>query len=277
MPSRARERFTELVSGSEEDLNLAEAALLIAQEEQPELDVAAYLGRLDALAASVRSRLSGAPSFADIIQALNTVLFQEEGLAGNQTDYHDPRNSFLNEVLDRKLGIPITLSLVYIEVGNRLGVPLVGVGFPGHFVVKYEGPDGETVLDPFQGGSTVSQEQMEDKLRTMYGPQNPFISQLPKLLAPVGKKAILLRMLRNLKQIYTQKEDFERALSVVERILLVAPDHPVEVRDRGALHHRMGHQQLAVRDFQRYLQLAPKADDAKAVRAVMVRTMAQLN
>ena len=277
MPSRARERFKELVSGSEEDLNLAEAALLIAQEEQPELDIAAYLGRLDALAASVRSRLSEAPSFADIIQALNTVLFQEEGLTGNQTDYHDPRNSFLSEVLDRKLGIPITLSLVYIEVGKRLGVPLVGVGFPGHFVVKYEGPDGETVLDPFQGGSTVSQEQMGDKLRTMYGPQNPFIAQLPKLLAPVGKKDILLRMLRNLKQIYTQKEDFERALSVVERILLVAPDHPVEVRDRGAIHHRMGHQQLAVRDFQRYLQLAPKADDAKAVRAAMVRTMAQLN
>ena len=277
MPSRARERFTELVSGSEADLNLAEAALLIAQEEQPELDVAAYLGRLDALADSVRSRLPEAPSFADIIQALNTVLFEEEGLSGNQTDYHDPRNSFLNEVLDRKLGIPITLSLVYIEVGTRLGVPLVGVGFPGHFVVKYAGPDGETVLDPFQAGSRVSQAQMEDKLRAMYGPNNPFVGQLPKLLAAVGKKDMLLRMLRNLKQIYTQKEDFGRALSVVERILLVAPDHPVEVRDRGAIHHRMGHQQLAVRDFQRYLQLAPKADDARAVRAVMVRTMAQLN
>ena len=277
MPSRARERFAELVSGSEADLNLAEAALLIAQEEQPELDVAAYLGRLDALAERVRSRLPEAPGFADIIQALNTVLFEEEGLSGNQTDYHDPRNSFLNEVLDRKLGIPITLSLVYIEVGNRLGVPLVGVGFPGHFVVKYAGPDGETVLDPFQAGSRVNQAQMEDKLRSMYGPNNPFAGQLPKLLAAVGKKDMLLRMLRNLKQVYTQKEDFERALSVVERILLVAPDHPVEVRDRGAIHHRMGHQQLAVRDFQRYLQLAPKADDAKAVRAVMVRTMAQLN
>ena len=277
MPSHARERFAELVSGSEADLNLAEAALLIAQEEQPELDVAAYLGRLDALADSVRSRLPEAASFADIIQALNTVLFEEEGLSGNQTDYHDPRNSFLNEVLDRKLGIPITLSLVYIEVGNRLGVPLVGVGFPGHFVVKYAGPDGETVLDPFQAGSRVSQAQMEDKLRAMYGPNNPFAGQLPKLLAAVSKKDMLLRMLRNLKQIYTQKEDFERALSVVERILLVAPDHPVEIRDRGAIHHRMGHQQLAVRDFQRYLQLAPKADDARTVRAVMVRTMAQLN
>lgn len=277
MPSTTRERFTQLINGSEEDLNLAEAALLIAQEEQPELDIDAYLGRLDELAAKVRSRLSEAPSFADIIQELNTVLFREEGLVGNQSNYMDPHNSFLNEVLDRKLGIPISLSVVYIEVGNRLGVPLVGVGFPGHFVVKYEGPDGETILDPFQGGSVVSQEQMEHKLRAMYGPNNPFIAQLPKLLAAVGKKDILLRMLRNLKQIYTQQEDFERALSVMERILLLAPDHPVEVRDRGALHHRMGHQQLAVRDFQRYLQLAPKAEDAKAVRALMVRTMAQLN
>ena len=277
MPSTTRERFAQLINSSEEDLNLAEAALLIAQEEQPDLDIAAYLGRLDELAARVRSRLSESPSSADIIQELNAVLFDEEGLVGNQSNYMDPYNSFLNEVLDRKLGIPISLSVVYIEVGNRLGVPLVGVGFPGHFVVKYQGPDGETILDPFQGGSIVSQEQMENKLRSMYGPNNPFVAQLPKLLAAVSKKDILLRMLRNLKQIYTQKEDLERALSVMERILLLAPDHPVEVRDRGAIHHRMGHQQLAVRDFQRYLQLAPKAEDAKAIRAVMVRTMAQLN
>jgi regulator of sirC expression with transglutaminase-like and TPR domain len=277
MPSDARERFAQLVSGSEEDLNLAEAALLIAQEEQPELDIPAYLKRLDELAATVRSRLSESPSFADIIQELNTLLFREEGLAGNQSDFGDPRNSFLNEVLDRKLGIPITLSVVYIEVGQRLGVPLVGVGFPGHFLVKYEDSQGETVLDPFMGGMILTQEQLEEKLRTMYGPQNPFMSQISKLLAPADKRDILIRMLRNLKQIYMQKEDTERALSVTERILLVAPDHPIEVRDRGAIHHRMGHQQLAVRDFQRYLQLAPKAEDAKAVRSIMVRTMAQLN
>ena len=277
MPSTTRERFTQLINGPEEDLNLAEAALLIAQEEQPELDISAYLGRLDELAASVRSRLSESPTSADIIQALNTVLFREEGLAGNQSDYMDPRNSFLNEVLDRKLGIPITLSVVYIEVGNRLGVPLVGVGFPGHFLVKYTGPDGDTILDPFQGGSALTQEQLEGQLRSMYGPQNPFLAQMDKALAPADKKDILVRMLRNLKQIYLQKEDMERALSVMERILLIVPDHPVEVRDRGAAHHRMGHQQLAVRDFQHYLRLAPKAEDAQMVRSLMVRTMAQLN
>ena len=277
MPSNTRERFAQLVSGSEEDLNLAEAALLIAQEEQPELDIPAYLNRLDELAATIRARLPQSPSFADIIQELNTLLFREEGLAGNQSDFGDPRNSFLNEVLDRKLGIPITLSLVYIEVGQRLGVPLVGVGFPGHFLVKYEDSQGETVLDPFMGGTILTQEQLEEKLRTMYGPQNPFMSQISRLLAPADKRDILIRMLRNLKQIYMQKEDTERALSVMEHILLIAPDHPIEVRDRGAIHHRMGHQQLAVRDFQRYLQLAPKAEDAKAVRSIMVRTMAQLN
>lgn len=277
MPSNTRERFAQLVSGSEEDLNLAEAALLIAQEEQPELDIPAYLDRLDELAATIRARLPELPSFSDIIQGLNTLLFREEGLAGNQTDFGDPRNSFLNEVLDRKLGIPITLSLVYLEVGQRLGVPLVGVGFPGHFLVKYEDSQGETVLDPFMGGTILTQEQLEEKLRTMYGPQNPFMSQISKLLAPADKRDILIRMLRNLKQIYMQKEDTDRALSVMERILLIAPDHPIEVRDRGAIHHRMGHQQLAVRDFQRYLQLAPKAEDAKTIRSIMVRTLAQLN
>ncbi len=277
MPSNARERFAQLVSGSEEDLNLAEAALLIAQEEQPELDIPAYLNRLDELAATVRARLPESPAFADIIRELNALLFREEGLAGNQSDYGDPRNSFLNEVLDRKLGIPITLSVVYIEVGKRLGVPLVGVGFPGHFLVKYADSQGETVLDPFMAGMILTQEQLEDKLRTMYGPQNPFLSQISQLLAPVDKKDILIRMLRNLKQIYMQKEDMQRALSVMERLLLVAPDHPIEIRDRGAIHRRMGHQQLAVRDFQRYLQLAPKAEDAQAIRLIMVRTMAQLN
>jgi regulator of sirC expression with transglutaminase-like and TPR domain len=277
MPSNTRERFAQLVASPEEDLNLAEAALLIAQEEQPELDIPAYLNRLDELAATVRARLPESPAFADIIQELNTLLFREEGLAGNQSDFGDPRNSFLNEVLDRKLGIPITLSVVYIEVGTRLGVPLVGVGFPGHFLVKYEDSQGETVLDPFMGGMILTQEQLEEKLRTMYGPQNPFLAQIPRLLAPADKKDILIRMLRNLKQIYMQKEDTERALNVMERILLIAPDHPIEVRDRGAIHHRMGHQQLAVRDFRRYLELAPKAEDAKAVRAIMVRTMAQLN
>ena len=277
MSPAGRERFTQLVSGPEEALDLAEAALLIAQEEQPSLDVSTYLHRLDELAAAVRTRLSESPSPADIVLQLNIQLFREEGFRGNTSAYYDPANSFLNEVLDRKTGIPITLSVVYIEVGRRLGLPLVGVGFPGHFLVKYTGPNGDTVLDPFLGGIALDHQQLQHKLQTMYGEQNPLLGQIPQLLAPVSKKEILVRMLRNLKGVYLQKNDFPRALSVIERILLIAPDLAMEIRDRGAVHQRLGHLQAALQDFQRYLTLAPRADDAEAIRVMVQRMTAQLN
>jgi len=276
LPS-ARERFAQLVSGSEEELDLAEAALLIVQEEHPDLDITAYLRRLDELAASVRARLPQVPQPADIIHNLNIQLFHEEGLSGNESEYYDPRNSFLNEVLDRKRGIPITLSVVYLEVGRRLGLPLVGVGFPGHFLVKYRGADGDVVLDPFAGGATLSRDELEQKLRSMYGEANPFLAQIPQLLVPASKKEILVRMLRNLKGIYLQENDFTRALAAIDRILLVAPDLALEVRDRGAVHQRLGHLQAALQDFRRYLQLVPDAEDAEAVRTVISRMMARLN
>jgi regulator of sirC expression with transglutaminase-like and TPR domain len=277
MSPTGRERFAQLVSGSEDALDLAEAALLIAQEEHPQLDVSAYLHRLEELAAAVRARLSESPSPSDIVLNLNIHLFREEGFRGNTSAYYDPANSFLNEVLDRKTGIPITLSVVYIEVGRRLGLPLVGVGFPGHFLVKYTGPEGDVVLDPFLGGLTLDHQQLAHKLQTMYGEQNPFLAQIPQLLAPASKKDILVRMLRNLKGVYLQKNDFPRALSVIERILLVEPDVPAEIRDRGSVHQRLGHLQAALRDFQRYVTLAPRAEDAEAVRVMLQRMTAQLN
>lgn len=277
MSLTGRERFAQLVSGSEDALDLAEAALLIAQEEHPQLDVSAYLHRLEELAAAVRIRLSESPSPSDIVLNLNIHLFREEGFRGNTSAYYDPANSFLNEVLDRKTGIPITLSVLYIEVGRRLGLPLVGVGFPGHFLVKYTGPEGDVVLDPFLGGLTLDHQQLAHKLQTMYGEQNPFLAQIPQLLAPASKKDILVRMLRNLKGVYLQKNDFPRALSVIERILLVEPDVPAEIRDRGSVHQRLGHLQAALRDFQRYVALAPRAEDAEAVRVMLQRMTAQLN
>lgn len=277
MPPSARERFAQLVSGPEEELDLAEAALLIAQEEHPELDVTAYLRQLDALAAAVRARLPESPSPADIIQGLNVQLFREEGLSGNESEYYDPRNSFLNEVLDRKRGIPITLSVVYLEVGRRLGLPLQGVGFPGHFLVKYPSAEGDLVLDPFAGGISLSRAELEQRLRSMYGESNPFLAQIPQLLASVSKKEILLRMLRNLKGIYLQQNDFTRALAVLDRIVLIAPDVAMEIRDRGAVHQRLGHLQAAMQDLRRYVQMAPDAEDSEAIRAFIARTMAQLN
>ena len=277
MTNSARERFTALVSGAEEELDLAEAALLIAQEEQVEVDVAHYLKRLDQLAETVRDKLPDSPSPQDTIKALNTQLFFEEGLRGNAGEYYDPRNSFLNEVLERKAGIPITLSVIYIEVGRRLGLSLAGVGFPGHFLVKYTGSDEEQILDPFVGGATVTQEQLSAKLKTMYGDNNPFMAQIPKLLAPATKKEILARMLRNLKGVYLQKGDFTRALSIIDRILLIEPDMPIEIRDRGAVQQRLGQVQGAVRDFKKYLELAPNAQDAANIRSLIQRSVAQLN
>ena len=277
MSAEVRERFARIVNDPEEQLDLAEAALLIAKEERPDLDIEAYLRRLDELAAAVRGRLSDSPTVDDIILNLNIQLYREEGLRGDTSTYYDPANSFLNEVLDRKTGIPITISVIYIEVARRLGLPLVGVGFPGHFLVKYVGPDGEKVLDPFLGGIELDQQQLTAKLQTMYGEYNPYIAMIPQLLSAASKKEILIRMLRNLKGVYLQKNDFQRGLSVIDRILLIAPDMAMEIRDRGGVHHRLGHMQAALQDFQRYLQLAPNAEDAEAVRTMIRRMTAQLN
>ncbi|MGE0822645.1 MAG: SirB1 family protein [Candidatus Binatia bacterium] len=277
MPHEIRERFAQLVGGPEEVLDLAEAALLIAKEEQPDLDIATYLQRLDELAAAVQTRLSESPTADEIILNLNIQLFREEGFRGNTSAYYDPANSFLNEVLNRKTGIPITLSVVYMEVGKRLGLSLAGVGFPGHFLVKHSGPEGETILDPFLGGITLDHDQLAHKLRTMYGEQNPLVTQIPQLLASTSKKEILVRMLRNLKGIYLQQNDFQRVLSAIDRILLIIPDFPMEIRDRGGVRHRLGQLQAAQRDFHRYLELAPDAADADAVRVMLRRMTAQLN
>ena len=277
MTSPARERFIALVSGPEEDLDLAEAALLIAQEEQPDLDVAHYLKRLDQLADAVRTELPPSPTHNDTLQCLNTHLFIKEGLRGNTGEYYDPRNSFLNEVLETKVGIPITLSVIYMEVGRRLGLVLVGIGFPGHFLVRYSGPDGERILDPFLGGANLSEAQLAAKLRSMYGENNPLAAQVSKLLTPATKKEILTRMLGNLKSVYLNKGDFERALSVIDRMVLIRPDAATEFRDRGAVQQRLGRMQGAVRDFKKYLELAPDAPDADRIRTLIQRSVAQLN
>ncbi len=277
MTSPARERFTALVSGPEEDLDLAEAALLIAQEEQPDLDVAHYLKRLDQLADAVRTELPPSPTHNDTLKCLNTHLFFKEGLRGNTGAYYDSRNSFLNEVLETKAGIPITLSVIYMEVGRRLGLALVGIGFPGHFLVKYSGPDGERILDPFLGGANLSEAQLAAKLRSMYGENNPLAAQVSKLLTPATKKEILTRMLGNLKGVYLNKGDFERALSVIDRMVLIRPDAATEFRDRGAVQQRLGRMQGAVRDLRKYLELAPDAPDADRIRTLIQRSVAQLN
>jgi len=262
--SDARARFAALVKLPDQPIDVAEAALLIAGEEYPHLDIHAYLQRLDALAAGVREQVDNVAEAAAKIARLNQFLFVEQGFAGNDANYYDPRNSFLNDVLDRRTGIPITLSVVYAEVARRLGLTVMGVGFPGHFLVKYVGPP-EIIIDPFFG-SVITMDDCKERLQSLYGERAQFDG---RLLRPATAREILVRMLSNLKQVYLEQRDRNRALACVDRILLLRPDAPRELRDRGILYQQLECFAAAVRDLERYLQLAPNDEGADAVRIML--------
>jgi len=268
--STIRERWDDIVQQPDERLNLAEAALLIAVDEYPELNIDTYLQRLDELAQSVRGSLPEGAGLEETVVALNHFLFVDQGFTGNADDYYDPRNSFLNDVLDRKLGIPITLSILYMEIGHRLGLPLEGVSFPGHFLVKCATNEGDVVLDPFWGGMPLSEDDLRDRLEETCGKSQAVSAPLPALLAAAGKREILVRMLRNLKGVYVKREELLKALGIANRILQVQPDLPEEIRDRGRVYERLECFRPAVADFSRYLVLAPNAEDAQDVQHRLV-------
>lgn len=251
----------------ETDLNLARAALLIARDDYPDLNIEGELDRLDNMAAEVRSRLPSAPAVEQQLAALNEYLFNEVGFSGNNRDYYDPRNSFLNEVLARKLGIPITLSVVYLEVGWRLGLQLQGVGFPGHFLVKAELEQGIAVLDPFFGGRSLSADELLERLQTVMGDGTSNKQNLKYFLAGVGKKEILARVLRNLRSIYLQRRELLRALAMSNRLLAATPDSAVDIRDRAKLLEQLECPGAALNDYRQYLRLAQNAEDQTAVQA----------
>lgn len=273
----ARERFKALIEGPESGMNLAEAALLIAKEEYVGLDVDAYLGLLDEFARAAATHVAGLTDPTQQIEALNRFLFIEQGFRGNRDNYYDPANSYLNQVLDSRTGIPITLALVYTEVGQRLGIPVFGVGFPGHFLVKHVGADEEILVDPFFG-ARLTAEQCEERLRTMYGPTARLE---PTLLRPASPKEILLRILRNLKNVHLQREDWVRMLASLERILLIAPDEPGEVRDRGLTYYRLECFGPALADLERFLSLAAEDQDGlpfvRSLIPKLQRAVQQLN
>jgi regulator of sirC expression with transglutaminase-like and TPR domain len=280
MPEVTLNRLTALLQQPEEELNLAEAALLFATDEYPALDVDRYLGCLDGFAARVRARLPRGATFEDTVVALNDLLFEEEGFRGNTDDYYDPRNSFLNEVLDRKLGIPITLSIVYMETGRRLGLAFQGVSFPGHFLVKSETTEGDIVFDPFLGGVALSEEDLVERLRLRFGPEQAPRAPLAPLLQTAGKREILLRVLRNLKAIYLAHQDYRRALTALDRMLLIAPDSSEELRERGRLYQQLECFGPALADLRRCLELTPGGTDAAELHASVVeleRVVARLH
>jgi regulator of sirC expression with transglutaminase-like and TPR domain len=264
LESKARARFAALLE--RDPVPLDEAALAIALEEYPSLDVEEYLVRLDALGERVR-RLAPPPlRAASALGALRRVLHEEEGLRGNEKDYYDPRNSFLNDVLDRKLGIPISLAVIWIEVGRRAGLPLEGVGFPGHFLAKYASPGGpEVFVDAFNGGEMLSAEECVARYRARTGGRD--LDR--RYLAAVAPRQILSRILQNLKRIYVERRDDVRTYAVVDRILLLSPGQIEAMRDRGLVAARLGGGAAAAQDLEAYLARMPSAADSADVRKVL--------
>jgi len=266
------ERFAELVA--REQFSLAEACLLLAEDQYPELDIAACIAKLDAMAATVRGRLAADALAEQKVAALNFHLFGELRFCGNADAYYDPRNSYLNEVLERRTGIPITLSIVYLEVGRRLGLQLQGVSFPGHFLVKLRLKRGQLLLDPFIGGEPCS----ESELRTRLGQALPSDRRgkldLDRYLEPASPREIVARVLRNLKGIYLKSGKLEHALAVMHRMLLVVPESAEELRDRGLVHAELECFRPALADLQNYLRRRPDAPDASDIHAKVVELRA---
>jgi regulator of sirC expression with transglutaminase-like and TPR domain len=233
-------------------------------QEYPDLKIDDYLSQLDGLGQAVELRIGDEKNPYRIIAALNTVLFKELGFQGNRSEYYDPKNSFLNDVITRKKGIPISLSVVYMEVARRVGLKLEGIGFPGHFLVKYDDGDVEILIDVFNGGEIRAREDLDRMLQQLYRGQ---VSYQPGFVAALGKRDILRRMLNNLKWIYLERGEPLKTLSVLDHLVILDPGAASEIRDRGLLYITLECYAQALDDLESYLRLAPGAEDAAMIKA----------
>ncbi|HSB74588.1 MAG TPA: transglutaminase-like domain-containing protein, partial [Terriglobales bacterium] len=262
----------------DERIDLLRAALTVARTEYPALDMESYIARVDGLAERVGGRIRDLGDTAQTIYALNRVLFDEEGLRGNREDYCDPRNSFVNDVLDRRLGIPISLALVYMEVARRIGFPLFGVGMPGHFLLKHYDIEGRQVLiDAFNGGHILSMKDCQRRLNEIYAGQVPF---QPEFLMSVSRRQMLTRILNNLKTVYLTSRNFRKALPIVNLVLVIYPRSPEDVKQRALLRYSLGQTRAAAEDLEVYLKMSPDASDADEIRQTALsirRTLATMN
>ncbi|WP_244815307.1 SirB1 family protein [Caballeronia sp. Lep1P3] len=262
--TRILDYFSSLMA-DDESLPLTEAALSLAQDAYPDLDMQSVLAEIDELVLRARRRM---PEDADVRQkadALNRYFFRELGFSSNLNDYYDPDNSHLNVVLRRRRGIPISLAVVYLEMAEQLGVPVRGVSFPGHFLLRVTTPGGDLMLDPTTG-QTLSEAQMVEMLEPYVQRVGESIgSALRVLLQPATRREIVARMLRNLKSIYLQTERWQRLLAVQQRLVIVLPESIEEVRDRGFAYARLDYLRPALEDLERYLEDRPDAEDATVV------------
>jgi regulator of sirC expression with transglutaminase-like and TPR domain len=266
-PASARPTtFEQLAALPEERIDVVMGAALIARDAYAGLDLERLDARFDELAAPLIARGAGSRSPAEQVQMVSSYLYEELGFRGNEQDYYDPKNSLLPDVLDRRLGIPITLALVYCEVARRAGIRARGVSFPGHFLVRVDPAgrdDSPLAVDPFFGGRVLDEVGLQ-KLLERSSPAQKLV--LEEHLAPASPKTMLVRMLINLKWIYATRGDFARALLALDRIICLTPDSVPALRERGLLAVRLGAVEAARADLSRLLELVPQAPDASTIR-----------
>jgi regulator of sirC expression with transglutaminase-like and TPR domain len=260
--ARSRKTFQQLVTLPDAAIPLAEAALIMACEEYPQLELSPYLELLDHIAGVVKQKLSPSDSPLHTVEKINTVLFDIFEFRGNSEEYYDPRNSFFNDVLDRRIGIPITLSTLYIEISKRLSFPIAGVGMPGHFMVKYTNRQEEFFIDPYNRGEILTHEDCRKKLHERYGDAIEFND---RLLARATNRQILWRMLNNLKDIYVKGHVIDKCLLIVDMMLMVDSEDLAQFRDRGLLRLQLRQFDGAGRDLAHYLQHAQNAQDREEI------------
>lgn len=258
------DQFDRMVGVPDEEIDLARAALLIAATEYPGLSTERELFRIDEIAEGIAPRMDDDTPLYQL-NTLSEYLFDELKFAGNHTNYHDPRNSFLNDVIERRVGIPITLSLLYIEVGKRLGVPLLGIGMPGHFIVRHR-DESDVFVDPFHGGILLSEDECAERVKQV---TQGAIAWDRSYLQPVRSREFIARMLRNLKVVYLQRRNYERVLATIDRVIALLPQDAVEFRDRGVVNYRLGNYTDALEDLHVYVTSGEAVSDEVTVQRLM--------
>lgn len=259
------EEFQRAAALPDSQIDLGRTALLIAALEYPDLNIEQQMGALDSLAGAAARRIGEDREPLSSVNALSDYLFEEVGFQGNRENYYDPRNSYLNQVMERRLGIPITLSLLCIEVGKRLNIPLIPIGMPGHLLLRHR-YEPELFIDPFYGGTLLTEEECAQRLREIAGANLPWDSQY---LTPIDNREFVARMLRNLKGIYLQQQDYQRALPIMDRLVAIQPEAIHERRDRGMVYYQLGQYQEALTDLQWYLGTGVPDRDARRVERLV--------
>ena len=259
-----------LAALDDESLPLLPAALLIARDEYPDLQLHPYEMLVQAHADHLRTEVAAIESQPLKMAAINRHLFDELGYSGNHDEYYDPRNSYLNQVFERRLGNPISLALVQMEVARRLGIPLDGVSFPGHFLVRLPVDDGVLVMDPFNGGRPLDVDELRERAKSHLGGQMPDDQVLAQILDPAPARAILMRMLRNLHGVYAEAGEWDRAARSADRLLKLAPEQDDALRDRGLAYLQLEYLAGARHDLGQYLKRNPEASDAQWLREKLI-------